>query len=173
MILDIRKALAYELHDLCARLRIGSCPSHHSPNDVIPLSTTSNVHGQETITTYWSTSLSTRGLLGTWCCLCIHTCIWVSYQYNSSMDNKRLSWTRKYNNNLFIIASRAYFQQSPTCTRVNNLVHIAMWLTLIGHIAMWPTSKEFTSVTKLVHIIMWLRLNEFWGLFMFCLWERF
>ena len=50
MILDIRKALAYELHDLCARLRIGSCPSHHSPNDVIPLSTTSNVHGQETMT---------------------------------------------------------------------------------------------------------------------------
>ena len=46
MILDIRKALAYELHDLCARLRIASCPSHHSPNDVIPLSTTSNVHGQ-------------------------------------------------------------------------------------------------------------------------------
>ena len=37
---------------------------------------------------------------------------------------------RKYNNNLFIIASRAYFQQSPTCTRVNNLVHITMWLTL-------------------------------------------
>ena len=55
-ILDIRKALAYELHDLCARLRIGSCPSHHSPNDVIPLSTTSNVHGQETVTIYWSTS---------------------------------------------------------------------------------------------------------------------
>ena len=25
-----------------------------------------------------------------------------------------------------IIASREYFQQSPTCTRVNNLVHIAV-----------------------------------------------
>ena len=37
-----------------------------------------------------------------------------------------------------------------------------MWLTLTVHIAMWPTSKEFTSVTKLVYIIMWLRLNEFW-----------
>src|SRR6266566_9953480 len=37
------------------------------------------------------------------------------------MDNKRLSRTRKYNNNHFIIASRAYFQQSSTCTRVNNL----------------------------------------------------
>ena len=40
----------------CAMLRIVSCPSHHSPNDVIPLSTTSNVHGQETMTIYWSTS---------------------------------------------------------------------------------------------------------------------
>ena len=34
----------------CASLRIGSCPSHHSPNDVIPLSMTSNVHSQETMT---------------------------------------------------------------------------------------------------------------------------
>ena len=48
--------LQHTNYDLCARLRIGSCPSHHSPNDVIPLSTTSNVHGQETITIYWSTS---------------------------------------------------------------------------------------------------------------------
>ena len=38
----------------CAMLRIGSCPSHHSPNDVIPLSTTSNVHSQETMTICWS-----------------------------------------------------------------------------------------------------------------------
>ena len=53
-ILDIGKALANELHDLCAMLRIGSCPSHHSPNDVIPLSTTSNVHSQETMTICWS-----------------------------------------------------------------------------------------------------------------------
>ena len=37
-----------------AMLRIGSCPSHHSPNDVIPLSTTSNVHSQETMTICWS-----------------------------------------------------------------------------------------------------------------------
>ena len=56
MILDIRKSLANELHDLCAMLRIGSCPSHHSPNDVIPLSMTSNVHSQETMTIFWSTS---------------------------------------------------------------------------------------------------------------------
>ena len=39
-----------------AMLRIGSCPSHHSPNDVIPLSMTSNVHSQETMTICWSTS---------------------------------------------------------------------------------------------------------------------
>ena len=106
------------------------------------------------------------------------------------MNNRQLSWTRKYNNNHFIIASRAYFQQSPTCTRVNNLVHITMWLTpkvhiamwlipkeftrvnnlvhitmwltLTGHITMWLTSKEFTRVNNLVHITMWLTLNEFW-----------
>ena len=29
-------------------------------------------------------------------------------------------------NNYLIIASRAYFLQSPTCTRVYNLVHIVM-----------------------------------------------
>ena len=28
------------------------------------------------------------------------------------MNNRQLSWTRKYNNNHFIIASRSYFQQS-------------------------------------------------------------
>ena len=50
MILDIRKALSKWTTRFCAMLRIGSCPSHHSPNDVIPLSTTSNVHSQETMT---------------------------------------------------------------------------------------------------------------------------
>ena len=88
------------------------------------------------------------------------------------MDNKRLSWTRKYNNNQFIIASRAYFQQPPTCTRVNNLVHIAMWfntnihiciwLTPIVHIVMWLTPKGFTRVNNLVHIAMWLTPMESW-----------
>ena len=51
-ILDIGKALAKRTTRSCAMLRIGSCPSHHSPNDVIPLSMTSNVHGQETMTIY-------------------------------------------------------------------------------------------------------------------------
>ena len=32
-------------------------------------------------------------------------------------------------NNNFIIASRAYFLQSPTCTRVNNLDYTVMILT--------------------------------------------
>src|SRR3989337_2562389 len=36
------------------------------------------------------------------------------------MNNKHLSYNKEVNNN-FIIASRAYFLQSPTCTRVNNL----------------------------------------------------
>ena len=39
----------------------------------IPLSTTSNVHSQETMTICWPTSQSTRGLLGTcWCLLFTH-----------------------------------------------------------------------------------------------------
>ena len=49
-ILDIGKALEKRTTRSCAMLRIGSCPSHHSPNDVIPLSKTSNVHSQETMT---------------------------------------------------------------------------------------------------------------------------
>ena len=53
--LTFRKATTNELHDLWAKLRIGSCPSHHSPNDVIPLSMTSNVHSQEIMTICWST----------------------------------------------------------------------------------------------------------------------
>jgi hypothetical protein len=42
--------------------------------------------------------------------------------------NQILAWNisiimkKKYDNNNIIIASRAYFLQSPTCTRVNNLV---------------------------------------------------
>ena len=44
------------------------------------------------------------------------------------MNNKHLSWYKEINNN-FIIASRAYFLQSPTCTRVNNLDYIVMLLT--------------------------------------------
>src|SRR3954465_11362345 len=52
---------------------------------------------------------------------------------------------KNYNNNIFIIASRAQFQQYPTCTRVNNLVYI------------WQQSN--THGTKV--------------LIMFCSWKRF
>ena len=51
-ILDIGKALAKRTTRSCVMLRIGSCPSHHSSNDMILLSMTSNVHGQETVTIY-------------------------------------------------------------------------------------------------------------------------
>src|SRR5215216_2980984 len=44
------------------------------------------------------------------------------------MNNKHLSCIKEINNN-FIIASRAYFLQSPTCTRVNNLDYNVMILT--------------------------------------------
>ena len=52
MILDIRKALADELHDLVLCLGLRLVHHHHSPNDVIPLSMTSNAHDEETMTTY-------------------------------------------------------------------------------------------------------------------------
>jgi hypothetical protein len=50
--------------------------------------------------------------------------------------NTILAWSiniimnKKYDNNNIIIASIAYFLQSPTCTRINNLVILAP-LTLI------------------------------------------
>ena len=34
----MKKAIAVKLNDQVAKLTDGSCPSHHSPNDVIPLS---------------------------------------------------------------------------------------------------------------------------------------
>src|SRR5215203_5529799 len=45
------------------------------------------------------------------------------------MVYKHLSQTQRYYNNHFIIASWAYLQQSPTCTRVNNLDYIVRYLT--------------------------------------------
>ena len=48
-----------------------------------------------------------------------------------------------------------------------------MWLTPIVHIDMWPTPKGFTRVNNLVHIAMWLTPKEYWGVIMFCLWEKF
>ena len=37
-VFDMKKAIAIKLNDHYAKLTGGSCPSHHSPNDVIPLS---------------------------------------------------------------------------------------------------------------------------------------
>ena len=35
-VLDIKKAIAIKINDHYAKLTDGSCPSHHSPNDVTP-----------------------------------------------------------------------------------------------------------------------------------------
>ena len=37
-VFDMKKAIAIKLNDHNAKLTDGSCPSHHSPNDMIPLS---------------------------------------------------------------------------------------------------------------------------------------
>ena len=37
-VFDMKKAIAIKLSDQYAKLTDGSCPSHHSPNDVILLS---------------------------------------------------------------------------------------------------------------------------------------
>ena len=50
------------------------------------------------------------------------------------MNNKHLSWYKEVNNN-FIIASRAYFLQSPTCTRVRmELKRLLMCLVLLWNL---------------------------------------
>jgi hypothetical protein len=43
--------------------------------------------------------------------------------------NINIIMNKEYDNNNIIIASRAYFLQSPTCTRVNNLVNICAFNT--------------------------------------------
>ena len=59
--------------------------------------------------------------------------------------------------NYFIIASRAYSQQSPTCTRVNNLVYIFSiqhpWSLSADHVCLWkrfcPCSVLYSSLCPL------------------------
>ena len=46
----MKKAIAIKLNDQYAKLTDGSCPSHHSPNDVIPLSNDNSC--QETLTIF-------------------------------------------------------------------------------------------------------------------------
>jgi hypothetical protein len=43
--------------------------------------------------------------------------------------NINIIMNKKYDNNNIIIASRAYFLQSPTCTKVNNLVNTCAFNT--------------------------------------------
>ena len=59
--------------------------------------------------------------------------------------------------NHFIIASRAYSQQSPTCTRVNNLVYIfyiqPSWSISADHVCSWkrfcPCPVLYSSLCSL------------------------
>src|SRR3954465_12837992 len=64
---------------------------------------------------------------------------------------------KNYNNNIFIIASRAQFQQSPTCTRVNNLVYI--WQQSHTHgtevLIMFYTWKRFSQWICDIQICMY------------------
>src|SRR4051812_9682998 len=64
---------------------------------------------------------------------------------------------KNYNNNIFIIASRALFQQSPTCTRVNNLVYI--WQQSHTHgsevLIMFYTWKRFSQWICDIQICMY------------------
>ncbi len=59
--------------------------------------------------------------------------------------------TKIYYNNHFIIASWAYLQQSPTCTRVNNLVYICKditpWPSGAYHVCSWERFQS-TNLTR-------------------------
>ena len=66
------------------------------------------------------------------------------------MNNKYLSWNKEINNN-FIIASRAYFLQSPTCTGVNNLVHIVMWFNSnSSHLYVISSHRHVTNTQRVL-----------------------
>ena len=62
-------------------------------------------------------------------------------------EQQTIIMNKKYNNNHFIIASRAYFQQSPTCTRVNNLVHITMNPTPMGFVHILLVREVYQSMS--------------------------
>ena len=48
----MKKAISIKLNDHYAKLTDGSCPSHHSPNDVIPLSNDNTCLWLETLTIF-------------------------------------------------------------------------------------------------------------------------
>ena len=70
----------------------------------------------------------------------------ITQQYYS-LNNRQLSWTRKYNNNHFIIASRAYFQQevSRPLGVYYHQVSVNMKLTCIY----WFTGLDILACDKL------------------------
>jgi hypothetical protein len=67
---------------------------------------------------------------------------------------------KKYDNNDIIIASRAYFLQSPTCTRVNNLVilasltHMAFWCYSYAlHVVNFSSELTLSGLFVLVYLL--------------------
>jgi hypothetical protein len=76
--------------------------------------------------------------------------------------NTILAWSiniiinKKYDNNNIIIASRAYFLQSPTCTRVNNLV-------ILAHL----TPMAFRCYSYALHIVNLIYGSDTLGPFVF------
>ena len=44
-VFDMKKEIAIKLNDQYAKLEDGSCPSHHSPNDVTRYQMTTHVYG--------------------------------------------------------------------------------------------------------------------------------
>ena len=55
-VLDMKKAIPMKLNDHNAKLTNGSCPSHHSPNHVIPLSNDNSCPWLGNINHLWSAS---------------------------------------------------------------------------------------------------------------------
>ena len=71
------------------------------------------------------------------------------------MNNRQLSWTRKYNNNHFIIASRAYFQQVSTRTLLPREGRTKDVMQILFHKHVWlyleymPTLHWWTGASSM------------------------
>ena len=139
------------------------CPLHHSHNDITLLLITSNVHDYET--NHPLINKLVKRHTRTLCLSRYHTC-------TNVLVNTIIAWYiniyhkhKDINNNHFIIASRAYLLQSPTCTRVNNLVYICKDITP------WPSgalscfahgrgfSQRIWHAQKRMYFVIHLRLN--------------
>ena len=51
-VFDMKKAIVIKLNDQCSKLTDMSCPSHHSPNDVIMLSNDNSCPWLENLTIF-------------------------------------------------------------------------------------------------------------------------